>query len=142
VFRKILFLGIVQAGDLLVPINSFQQLNAYLFNSFNYQVGAYSGYNLGIIFYGLLATLFHNPSFSQKMIYYLSMPLSAVFAYFYFNKMRFPYIMSMLLGVFFSFSPWLIGEFMTGEPGFVYLYVFYLLFTYFYGKRAKKAWMD
>ena len=45
VFRKILFLGIVQAGDLLVPINSFQQLNAYLFNSFNYQVGVYSGYN-------------------------------------------------------------------------------------------------
>jgi len=144
VFRKILFLGIVQAGDLLVPINSFQQLNAYLFNSFNYQVGVYSGYNLGIIFYGLLATLFHNPSFSQKMIYYLSMPLSAVFAYFYFNKMRFPYIMSMLLGVFFSFSPWLIGEFMTGGLD-LYTFTFFLpLFTYFLWEASEKklGWID
>jgi len=143
-YRNILGVGLLQASDFGVPPANIQQLEAYLLNAYSFQSLGPGGFAPVIILQGLMGIAAGSPAIAQKVFYYPSMPLAALTAYFLLYKMRYRWSLRAPLAILYSLSPWMIGEFMTGEPGAVYLYALFPLVAYFLWRagEAKLSALD
>ena len=115
--RHVIFIGAFQISDINIPYFNLKQLSAALFSGWNFQgFGSPSGFNYFSMWQGYLAYFASNPGFAEKASYYLSIPLSSIFAYVMLRQFRIRGLWLPGLSILYQFSPWLIGEFMTGEP--------------------------
>ena len=130
-FRNILDVGLLQAVDLGVPPANVQQFEAYLLDAYNFQTQVPNGAAPGILLQGLIGLVTGSPALAQKIYYYPSMPLAALTAYFLLYRMRYRWSLRIPLAILYSLSPYMIGQFMAGSPGFVYLYALFPLVAYF-----------
>ncbi|MDG7001702.1 MAG: hypothetical protein JRN15_21600, partial [Nitrososphaerota archaeon] len=143
-FRNILFVGAFQSSDIGIPFYGRFQLWTSIFSGWNYQnLGQPNGYNGFILSSSFLSLITGNPAFIEKIVYYSSMPVSSILTYFFFKywgmKGKGLWLGSML----YQFSPWLVAEFMTGEPSLTWaialfpLYALLLLYVENTGESLK-----
>jgi hypothetical protein len=137
--RNAWFLGELNRSDLPLPPTGWAQLSSYALNAWNFQnLGSPSGFAPVILLMGLLATLLRSPALAQKIVYFPSMPIASLTAYFLLSRMRVPSIPRVALSVLYPLSCWMAGEFLTGEPALVYLYALFPLVAYFMLKASRQ----
>ena len=131
VLRSYLALGLFQVADLVIPFSSSGQLYYGLFSAWNFQSGGTpGGYALWILFEGALGSLTPTPSFIEKALYFSALPIASISEYLFLRHFGLPKIWLWGGALLYQFSPWLVGEFLAGEPAFVWLYAFLPLYCW------------
>jgi hypothetical protein len=123
ILRTILQIPLFQSADFVVPVFTRPELSLIAFSAWNYQnFGSPNGTSLFLIFFGGVAVATHDPSLAEKLVYFPAPLASSIAAFWFFTrlKLRSPYPLVFSFG--YQFSPWFIGQFMSGEPSMVWIY--------------------
>lgn len=141
ILRNSINIGIVQSADWPIPIMNLRSLALYIFPAWSYQDMAPNGFNIFLLFYGLLASITHNPALTQKLFYYLPWTLLPFSAFILLKFMGLKRYSLIFFSVLYQFGPWINGQFMDGEPVNVTLYLFIPLILYISLAYRKKPLM-
>ena len=138
--RHILLIGAFQDSDLGTGWFGIGEISR-LFSPWNfYNLGTINGPS-GFYFISSYFSILLGPGGSEKVIYYLSVFVAPFGSYILCRKLKIGYVVSILFAALFQLNPWFIGQFMTGEPGFTWLYAlipFNIYFIYSIFKVPKK----
>ena len=128
--RNVLFIGAFQSSDIDIPFFGRSQIWTSIFSAWNYQnLGQPSGF-AGLFFInGFPSAITGNPATIEKIVYYSSLPTSSILAYFLLKYWGMTGKRLWLASILYQFSPWLIGEFMTGEPALTWTMALFPLYA-------------
>ena len=132
-FRYSLFIGLFDANDIGIPLNSFIQLRYLSIFEWNYMDGGMiNSPSLWLLFVDFLGSLTTNITLVQHLTYYPLFPLSGLFSYIFLTKLDLTKKEKILLSILYMFSPYSIILFPNGSgiyPAFV-LFPAFAFFLY------------
>jgi hypothetical protein len=125
ILRTVINVSAFSSSDIQIPFFGGNQLRYAFFSGWNYQLGgAPNGSTFYLVGAGYFATLLGDPGTVEKLIYFSSVPASALAAYLMLSGWKLGSRFAAAFALLYQFSPWFVGEFMNGEPAFTWLYVF------------------
>ena len=137
ILRNVLGIGGFQSADLDVAwMNGLQRL---AFSWSFQQLGGPSSPS-GIFFIGSFLSSILGLATAEKVLYYLPLFLVPLGAYYLLRNLGLSEAYSLVLSFVYEVSPWFIGQFMNGEPVFVWLFallpiVFYIALNVLKNRR-------
>lgn len=128
--RGTLLIGPFQKSDLNVPFYGMNQMYYSLFPAWNFQnFGSPSGYSQWLVITGYVASLSGSTALVEKGLY-ISVPLfGALTSYWMLGLLGVNRIHKAILGWIFVLSPWFIGQYLTGEPVFTWIFAIFPLYA-------------
>ena len=130
VMRNILFIGGFQSSDIdvgWIGINGVKEL----FSPWNFENLGCVNSPAGSFFLSSFASLIIGPGLSEKIIYYPSITAASLTLFLLCRQFKMGFGKATLISFIFQLNPWLIGEFMTGEPAMTWMYALFPLVAYF-----------
>ena len=125
VIRVTLNSQLYQQNDWPIPIPYPSQA---LFSAWSYMgAGSPSGENIYLVATGAIASYLHNPALAERLTYFPMLFLLPITSYYFLSSFGLKRFETYGLSFLYAMSPWLIGEFMDGEPVFVAIYVMWPL---------------
>ena len=125
VIRGTLNLQLYQQNDWPIPIPYPSQalLSAWIYMG----GGSPSGQNIYLVTTGAIASFLHNPALAERLTYFPMLFFLPITSYYFLSSLGLKRFEAYGLSFLYAISPWLIGEFMDGEPVFVAVYVIWPL---------------
>lgn len=130
VMRNILFIGGFQSADIDVAWIGLHGVHE-LFFPWNFENLGGASFPAGNFFISAYTSIVLGPALAEKVIYYTSVPAASLFALLFLREMNVNPRFSFILSFMYQLNPWFVDEFMTGEPGFTWMFTFLPLVAYF-----------
>ena len=130
ILRNSLKIGIVQSADWSIPIRNFTYLYYDSLPAWNFQLMSSNGFNIFLLITGFFSIFSHNPALVQKLFYYVPWAITPLFSYLLLRYLGLKNAKLIFFSSLYQFGPYITGQFMDGEPGFVILYMFLPLFLF------------
>ena len=125
VIRVTLNSQLYQQNDWPIPIPYPSQA---LFSAWSYMgAGSPSGENIYLVATGAIASYLRDPALAERLTYFPMLFLLPITSYYFLSSFGLKRSEIYGLSFLYAMSPWLIGEFMDGEPVFVAVYVMWPL---------------
>lgn len=126
--RNTIGVGPFQASDNMITIYSWNQFDAQAYSAWNFAaLGSPNGQNFLLLYEGVVVAGTNNPAAVQQLAYFSALPVSAVLAFFLFQALGIRKEFSVPLSITYALCPWLVGLFVEGQPGLVWVYALYPL---------------
>jgi hypothetical protein len=120
--RGSLISDVFQRSDLNPPIWGWDQLSNATISAWNFQGSGPGGYANWILWQGFVATITGVPGVVELAFYIIPFPVAFGGCYLFIRRWGLNPNHAIAFAALFQFSPWFVGQFVTGEPVFVWVF--------------------